>query len=311
MSSAATPSLTSPRPPRHPRRFLAWSWQLVRDVARGYAHDGVGDLAAAITFWAILSLPAAALAIVSTLSELDRVVGASLVEDFENAIVDLVEETFVDATSLVDATRELFQTNQAGVATAATLVAVYSLSRAFAGLIRALDRAYGVDEARPWWFVRLLGVLLGLGTVAIVAASSTLLAFLPSLPFASFTHLLTVPLIVGVVVLWTATVFHFGPNQRTPWRYDFPGAVFSAIGWLGAVQLFALYLRVVGSDDLRSALGAIVLALTLLHLLGIILLVGAEVNDVIARRAGVAERRTTLGEHAQRLRRAVREAREV
>lgn len=310
MSSDVSSFLTGPRPPVRPRRFVSWTWHLTRDVAREYGRDGVGDLAAAITFWAILSLPAAALAIVSTLSELDRVIGASLVEDFETSITELVEETFVDSQPLVEATQELFRTNQAGIATFATLVAIYSVSRAFAGLIRALDHAYDVEEGRPFWFVRLLGVLLGLGTVAVVATASVTLAYLPSLPLQGFTHLLTVPLIVAFVVLWTTAVFHFGPNHRTPWRYDLPGAIIATFGWLGTVQLYALYLRVVGSDDLRSALGAILLALTLIHLLSIILLVGAEVNDVIARRAGVVEARTSVAEHARRLQDVVREVRD-
>lgn len=282
-------------------------WHLTRDVLEEYKQDGVGDLAAAITFWAILSVPAASLAIVSTLSELDRFIGASLVADLESSIVDLVRETFVDSETLVQATEDLFNTNQAGIATVATLVAIYSLSRAFAGLIRALDHAYDVEEKRPFWFVRLLGVLLGLGTVAVVAAASIALAFLPSLPLQGITRFLAGPLVVVAVILWASALFHFAPNQRTPWRYDLPGAIVATFGWLGAVQLFALYLRVVGGGDVQSALGAILLALTLVHLLSIVLLVGAEFNDVIAKRAGVVQRRATLGEHARRIQSAVQD----
>mgnify|MGYP001551755708 CR=1 FL=1 len=64
---------------------------------------------------------------------------------------------------------------------------------------------------------------------------------------------------------------------------------------------------VVGGGDVQSALGAILLALTLIHLLSIILLIGAEVNDVISKRAGVVERRATVGEHARRIQSAVQE----
>jgi membrane protein len=50
---------------------LRWLWQLAKDVVDEYKHDRVGDLAASITFWTILSIPAAVLALVSALSSLE------------------------------------------------------------------------------------------------------------------------------------------------------------------------------------------------------------------------------------------------
>lgn len=295
--------LRTPLPPRDPRRLPRWVWRLILDVVDEYRRDRVGDLAASITFWAILSVPAAALAMVSTLSSLDAVIGASLASDFQQSVEDRISETFADADPIIATTRELFETNSTGLATFAMLVALYSLSRAFAGLIRALDEAYGVTEGRPWWWLRIVGAALGAGTVVIVAAAAVALAVVPDLPIGD-TRWLTPPVVVAVVVLWASALFHFAPNRRTPWRYDLPGSIIATAGWLGAGQLFTLYVREVGGNDVRSAVGAILLALTLVHLLSIVLLVGAEVNDVIAQRAGIGRRRPTFGEHARRLRRA-------
>jgi membrane protein len=96
-----------------------------------------------------------------------------------------------------------------------------------------------------------------------------------------------VAVVVGLV-LWAATLFHIGPNHNTPWKYDLPGAIVTAAGWIVATQGFAVYVRVAPSgNQIQTGVGAVLLALTLMYLLSVVLLVGAELNDVLARRADV------------------------
>lgn len=295
--------LHSATPPLHPGPLARWTWQLLKDVVAEYRKDRIGDVAASITFWTILSVPAAVLALVSTLSSLEAVVGASVANDVESEIRTFVTDTFADSDALADTVAELFDSTSAGVATVATAVALFTLSRAFAGLIRALDVAYEVHEGRPWWFVRLVAIALGIGTVLVVAAGATLLAVLPSLPFDSALRVFAIPGVLLGFVLWAAAVFHIGPNHRTPWRYDLPGAIVTTIGWLLASQGFALYVRVSGqANSVQSSVGAILLALSLMYLLSVVLLVGAELNDVLARRAGVVQQSPSVAARAQALR---------
>lgn len=283
-----TDDLRTPTPPLRPRAFAPWFWQLAKDVVNEYRRDGVGDLAASITFWTILSIPAAVLALVSALSSLDSVVGSSLASDVEREVQQIIADTLADDQTLSSAVDELFNSSSAGVATIATLVAVFTLSRAFAGLIRALDVAYEVEEGRPWWYVRIVAIGLGLATIVVVASTATFLALLPELPFSSVGRLFAAPAAFAVLIMWAATVFHLGPNHKTPWRYDLPGAVLTAIGWLVTSQAFALYVRVSASgNEVQTSVGAVLLALSLMYLLSIVLLVGAQLNDVIARRGGV------------------------
>lgn len=281
--------LRSPTPPLRPRLFARWLWRLTRDVVDEYRRDGVGDLAAAITFWTLLSIPAAALSLVSTLSSLESIVGASLADDVRDQVETFVADTFTDDAALTDTVRELFDAPSRGIATLATVVALFTLSRAFAGLIRAFDVAYEVDEGRPWWFVRIVAIGLGVGTIVIVAAGATVIALLPTLPMSTMSRWLATPAIVVGLVLWAATLFHIGPNHKTPWRYDLPGATLTMVGWILATQGFALYVRLApGGNDIQTGVGAILLALALMYLLSVVLLLGAELNDIISRRAGVA-----------------------
>jgi len=282
--------LRSPTPPWRPGALLRWLWRLMKDVVDEYGDDGVGDLAASITFWTILSIPAAALSLVSTLSSLESVVGQSVADDVQREVESFIRTTFGDDAALNDTVRELFATPSRGVATVAMLIALYTLSRAFAGLIRALDVAYEVEDSRPWWYVRIVAIGLGIGTLSIVAAGATLLALLPSLALSGVARWLTPTAVVAALVLWAATLFHIGPNHKTPWRYDLPGALLTAVGWIAATQGFAVYVRFAPSgNNIQTSVGAILLALTLMYLLSIVLLLGAELNDVLARRAGVVQ----------------------
>lgn len=292
--------LRSPSPPLRPRPLLRWLWQLAKDVGAEYRSDGVGDLAAAITFWTILSIPAAVLSLISALSSLGSLIGESLADDVRAEVEAFVADTFTDDAAINATISDLFDTSSAGVATVASLVALFTLSRAFAGLIRALDVAYEVRDGRPFWYVRIVAVGLGLGTILIVAAAATLLAVLPALPYSGALRWLTAPGVLIAMVLWAATLFHVGPYHRTPWRYDLPGAVVTAVGWVLATQLFALYVRFFpGGNEIQTSIGAVLLALTLLYVLSVVLLLGAEINDVIARRAGVVHQEVAVAERAR------------
>ena len=273
-----------------------------------YSDDKVSDLAAAITFWTVLSIPAAVLALVSALSSLDSIVGSTTADDVEREVHDFIADEFVNPQAISDTVDELFNTSSRSVTLVATLIALYTLSRAFAGLIRALDTAYDVEEGRRWWHGRLVAFGLGLGTLLIVAASAFALAFIPALPFGSFVRWLTVPIVLSVLVVWAATIFHIGPNHRTPWRFDVPGAIVTALGWAISTQLFALYVRVSSSvNQVQSTVGAILLALTLMYVLSVVLILGAEVNEIISRRAGVVQEPRSVAAIARQLRRRYRQ----
>lgn len=276
-------------------------WRLLREVVDEYQNDGIGDLAASITFWTILSIPAGVLSLVSALSSLESVVSTSVADDVQTDVEEFVESTFPGNDTLIETVRELFDTPSRGIATIAMLVALFTLSRAFAGLIRALDIAYEVEEGRPWWYVRVVAIGLGLGTIVIVAAGATMLAILPSLPLSGVSRWITGPAIVVGLALWAATLFHLGPNHRTPWRYDVPGAILTAVGWVIATQGFAVYVRFVpNGNNIQTSVGAILLALTLMYLLSAVLLLGAELNDVLARRAGVVSEVRPVTSRARR-----------
>jgi len=253
-----------------------------------FKDDSLGDQAAAMSFFTLLSLPAAALAMVTGLGSLEGLVGIDLATDARNAISDYVQTTF-GSESLSSTVDGLFEENRSGLLTVSLAVAIYSLSRGFAGLVRGLDVAYDIETSRSWLNVRLVGVAIGFGTLGVVGFAVYLAYGLwPSSAGPVLDTLGTVALFFGLTA-WAATLFHIAPDHRTPWRWDVPGALLASLSWVLLASGFATYVGVAGGGNgAVGAVGAALLAFTLVYLLNLALLLGAELNGIIADRAGVA-----------------------
>ena len=84
--------------------------------------------------------------------------------------------------------------------------------------------------------------------------------------------------------------YHLAPDHRTPWRWDLPGTALAMVtGALASVGL-RLYVRFGGSSNvLIGSLGSVLVVMIWMYLVAIGLLVGAELNAVLAERAGVEQ----------------------
>ena len=263
-----------------------WAMRLWRETQE----DGLFDAAAAVTFWLLLSLPALMLALLSSVSLL----GDSLANELEEVTLDFVNRTFADESSDLQATVEsLFDQPRSGLLSISLAVALFTVSRGFAGLIRGLDVAYDIDDTRSFLRLRLAGLGLAIGTLVVVAASTSLWVWTRDVgvpdPLRAFAAL-------AILIAWAATLFHIGPNHHTPWRFDLPGAALTAVGWLLLSFGYGLYIEFAGSGNSAvGVVGALLLGLTWMWLAVVVLLVGAEINGIIAERAGVIERRSRFG----------------
>lgn len=265
--------------------------RLFRDLIDEIGDDGLFDAAAGVAFWLLLSLPAALLTALSAVSLL----GDGLTDQLRESALEFIDRTFADQSSaLAESIDGLFDQTRPGVLSLSIGVAVFTLSRGFAGLVRALDAVYDVEQTRNFVYTRIVGIGLAVGTLATVAATTALWAWSGGLG-----HPFAFRILLGLLVLiaWSATMYHLGPNLHTPWRYDLPGAVFTAVGWTLLSVGFGWYVSIVGDgNQFVGATGAVLLGLTWLWAACSVFLIGGEVNQLLAARAGViSENRTFYG----------------
>jgi len=81
-------------------------------------------------------------------------------------------------------------------------------------------------------------------------------------------------------------IYYFGPNLKQDWRWITPGAVFAAAGIILGSLAFSLYLRFAPSNSATyGSLGAVMTLMLWLYLLGLVLLIGGEINAEIEHAA--------------------------
>jgi len=281
-------------------------------VAREYQHDHLGDLAASTTFFLLLSIPAGTLAFVSALGSLGSIIGEDLSTRARDAVIEAMEDVLTgEADQVVAAVDALFDRPKTGLLTLSLLIALFTLSRAFAAVIRAFDSAYDTEETRPFWYQRIVAIGLAVGSVVVAAGLVvTDVVLWRVLPDWTLLEVLRVPVLMVGATMWAATLFHIGPNVRSPWRWNLPGALFAAAGWSLLAVGFRFYVYVTGgANQVLGIIGGALLALTFLYLVNVVLLAGAELNAVLAQRAGVLDQmrpiRQRVAEQLQALQRAL------
>lgn len=277
-------------------------FRLVHYMYRQWHDDRVSGLAAEIGFFALLSLFPLLLVLSALLGWLSNVLGSDLATDVENQLTEWAGEVFGEGGSVVDAVGSLFSESSTSALTVGILATLYTASRGFAAVVRALDVAYGHDNTRGWVGTQIIGLLLAAGSILVGALTLAGLVIGPLLGRediggGAIEGALTVlwdwfryPTAFVILVLWAATIFHVAPNRRASWRWEIPGALFSALLWILATWLFSLYLTTLSSTT-NAVFGVIGTAITIqlwLYLLAIGLVLGAELNSAFAVRRGPA-----------------------
>ena len=282
----------------HPR--LGAARRLVTDLAREWRDDGVSGLAAEVAFFWLLGLFPALLALAAALGSLEVLVGSGVAAEAEAEVVATLERVLTDdASATIDAVEALFADTDAGTVTFGLLTAVWASSRGFMAVVRALDTVYDLDERRTFVRQRALALALAVCSVLVASTALAMLVLGPLLGtgrdvadavglgagFATLWDWARWPLAVVALVAWAATVLHVAPNQATPWRADVPGAVVAGVSWVAASVGLRLYVTVVpGGNQVLGLLGGPLIVLLWLYLLAMGLLLGGELNALLAER---------------------------
>lgn len=271
--------------------------RVARSMVTEWGADRVPDNAASVAFYAVLSLLPAFLALAAMLGPLDSLVGGDVAERAQERVLEFLGTVLTsEADGTLEVARDLFENERPGLLTFSVLIAIWTLSRSFAALVRALDVVYDLDERRSWFVIRATALVIAVGSV--VAASLMLAAIVvgPLLgtgeqiadqvglgeQFVFLWNVLRLPFAFMILVLWAGTIFHVAPDHHTPWRYDLPGAVLTGVLWLLFSAGLRLYLELAQAGNaVFGALGGALIVLLWFWLLSLAVLIGGELNQVL------------------------------
>ncbi|MEO0493607.1 MAG: YihY/virulence factor BrkB family protein [Actinomycetota bacterium] len=287
----------------HAVRAWRWSYRFVRDIIDEWSKDRVGGLAAEIAFFALLGFFPALIVLAAALGSADGILGSGAAADIETWLVDQITTVLGGDNNVEDVVRDLFATDNGSAFTVGAVLAAYAASRGFTAVVRALDVAYDHEHQRSWLSTRLVGFGLTVMTIVVAATVLTLIVVGPLFGEGAelaerlgvdgwFTVLWTWfrwPVVFLALIGWASSLYHIAPNHRSPWKYEIPGALLASVWWAAVSLGFGTYLAVAssGANAIFGLLGGALSLLFWLYLMAMGLLLGAEVNSIIATRRGV------------------------
>jgi membrane protein len=278
-----------------------------KQIAADIKADDVSSLAAAVSFKIVLAIfPALLAAVAISALVIDE---QDLTELFANFPSDLTEVVQPQLEEFID------RAASGSIAIGGVLAGLWAATSAAFTLNKALSRAYDETEERKVVAARIaalavtIALLLALIAISVLLVAggsieSRVLGTLPltdaardSLALASTAGRYVAAVLLLMVLF--AFIYWVGPDfdERPAWRWITPGAVVAVVTWLVASGLFGWYVANFGSytdtDSPYGALGSAIVFMLWLQLSMFALLLGAEINQVLAVRA---RRRRSAGD---------------
>lgn len=269
-------------------------WYVARKTAREFSDDQCTDLAAALTYYAVLALFPSIIAILSLVGLAGR--GPETVDTLMGILRDIGAAGVVDEVEPI--LTQLSETQNSGLAFVLGLaLALWSASGYVNAFSRGMNRIYEIDEGRPIWKLRPAMLLITLITVALTALvalglvvtgpAATAIGEAIGLESTTVTvwEIAKWPVLLLVVVLIVALLYYSTPNVKQPkFRWISVGAFFAIAVWLVASALFGFYVGNFSNYNATyGSLAGVIVFLLWLWITNLALLFGAELDAELER----------------------------
>ncbi|MBN1209002.1 MAG: YihY/virulence factor BrkB family protein [Myxococcaceae bacterium] len=269
-----------------PGKGMGWK-EFFKTLKNEYTRDKVSDVAGSLTFFWVLALFPFLLFLVSLASVIiDPAQAQGLIQQLSQVAPKEV------VSILSDRIQSLAQSNSVGLLTVGGLGAIWAASGGIVALMKALNTAYGVEEARPFWKQRGVAILATLvAAIFSVLAAAVAIATPPLAeklgdPFPTLVTWLRLP-VAGVLMMFLWALLYWGlPNVKQRFKFITPGSVVGVIIWVLASWGFSKYVANFGKYDANyGAIGGVIVMLLWMWISAQVILLGAEINALIEHRS--------------------------
>ncbi|HEX8752856.1 MAG TPA: YihY/virulence factor BrkB family protein [Solirubrobacterales bacterium] len=266
-----------------------------------FLEDNLTDWAAALTYYSLLSLFPALIAMVALIGIFGdpRSTTQSLTEIIEGLGPKSAAQTFSGPIHSI-------ATNQSAAGFALVLglaAALWSASGYVGAFIRASNVIYETPEGRPFWKLRplqlaltlLLIVMMALLAVGLVLTGPVVHAVASPLGIGSTAvdvwNIAKWPAMAALFMTMVSVLYYASPNVRVRgFRWVTPGSVVAIVAWAVASALFAFYVANFGSyDKTYGTLGGLVVLLIWFWISNLAILFGHQLNAERERSTEIAE----------------------
>lgn len=278
----------------HDMRTLL-SFAAFKRAAQEFQSDDALGLAAQLAYYLVLALFPFILFLVAVLDTFSNPEFARYILDYLRQV--LPEQVFGIIDDYVG--QFLGADNSApGLLSLGILGTIWAASGAFSAIINALNKAYDVEETRPYWKVKGIAILMTIGLSGLILAGVVLLVVGPQIgeAIAEYFGLGRVFEVVWGIGRWVAAllflvftvalIYYFAPDVGQPFRWITPGGFIGVLLWILASLAFRFYIANFGGDSYSAtygSIGAVIILLLYLYISSLAILFGAELNATLVR----------------------------
>jgi membrane protein len=267
----------------------SWFGTLKRVFAE-FRDDNLTDWAAALTYYAVLSIFPAFIAMISILG---LVVDPATIT---RVVTDVVSQ--LGPASAVDTFKGPIEQISANRSTAVfglifgVAVAIWTASNYVGAFMRASNAVYEREEGRPFWLLKPVQLVVTL--VLVLMAALVVLSLIVTGPVAKAIgdavglgdaavtawNIAKWPVMLAVVMVMLAILYWSAPNAKPAgFRWVSPGSLVAVLVWIVASAGFAFYVANFGSyNKTYGALAGVIVFLVWMWITNIAVLLGAELN---------------------------------
>lgn len=281
------------RAPQSPSVLATTKMGTLKRTFKEFKADNITVWAAALTYYSMLAIFPALIALVSIVGLVGDSATQSLIDNVGKVAPGPAKEIVTTAIKNLASSK-----GAAGIAFVVGLVlALNSASSYVSAFTKASNSIYDVEEGRPIW--KLKPQQIGIVLVLLLLVVAITVAVVVSGPLAKEVgkavgvgdsvvkvwDIAKIPVILVVVSLMFTFLYKAAPNVKQPgFKFVSPGGVVALVIWIVASLLFALYVAKFASyNKTYGPLGGVVAFLVWLWITNLAILFGAELNSELQR----------------------------
>jgi membrane protein len=275
----------------------------LKRTATEFMEDNLTDWAAALTYYGLLALFPALIAMVSLIGLVGdpKSTTSTLTEIITSIGPQSAAQTFSGPIDSIASNQ-----SAAGFAFVAGLaVALWSASGYVGAFMRASNVIYETHEGRPFWKLRPLQLAVTLAMILLLAILALAMALTGPVVEAvaepiglsdtavSIWNIAKWPAMVAIFLLMVAVLYYASPNVRLRgFKWVTPGSLVAIVVWAIASAAFAFYVSNFGSyDKTYGTLGGLIALLVWFWITNLAILFGHQLNAERERSAEIEEGR--------------------
>ncbi|MGY3718011.1 YihY/virulence factor BrkB family protein [Sutcliffiella cohnii] len=191
---------------------------------------------------------------------------------------------------------QIMNEQRGGLLSFGLIGAIWAASNGINAIVRSFNRAYDVDEGRPFLIAKGMAILLTFAMVFIIIVALLLPVFGKEIGLFIFSHFglsqefLTfweaIRLVVSAIILFFVFIalYFVAPNVKLQLRHVLVGALFTTIGWMTVSYLFGYYVSNFGNySAMYGGLGGIIVMLIWFYISGLLIIIGGEINALLLK----------------------------